>query len=157
MVLQSVTVPLSVSVRWVSCVSMGPIEPLPGWSGLWRAASCACVPCCPSAISVRLLTRLRCMLQYDTCRISILYLLDLDGPAGLCPPGPTCARAQSTLVSDTSSGMHARIPSVGSRYAHTWTRVTRLGDPRQCDIQHAPMTRHGLVTPSGGHAVFTHV
>jgi hypothetical protein len=46
----------------------------------------------------------------DTRRISILYLLDLDGPAGLCPPGPTYARAQSTLVADTSSGMHARIP-----------------------------------------------
>ena len=32
------------------------------------------------------------------------------GLVGLCPPGPTCARARSTLVADTSSGMHARIP-----------------------------------------------
>ena len=46
----------------------------------------------------------------DMRRISILYQLDLEGPAGLCPPGPTYARAQSTLVTDTSSGMHARIP-----------------------------------------------
>ena len=55
LVLQSVTAPLSVSVRWVSCVSVGPIEPLPGWSGvLHHVLAC----CCPSAISVGPLTRL---------------------------------------------------------------------------------------------------
>ena len=60
LVLQSVTVPLSVSVRWVSCVSVGPIEPLPGWSGvLHHVLAC----CCPSAISVGPLTRLACMLR----------------------------------------------------------------------------------------------
>jgi hypothetical protein len=46
---------------------------------------------------------------------------------------------------------------LGVGIPHTGTRVTRRGDPRQYDIQHAPMTRHGLATPSGGHAVQTHL
>ena len=41
LVLQSVTVPLSVSVRWVSCVSVGRYRAPAGL--VWRAASCACV------------------------------------------------------------------------------------------------------------------
>ena len=37
---------------------------------------------------------------------------------------------------------------MGSRYAPTWTRVTRLGDPRQCDIQQVVSTGGGSHQPS---------
>ena len=92
----------------------------------------------------------------DMRHISISDRLDLKCPLGEYPVGPTCARHDHPSVS-SSRGMHAESQSQGDGIPHPGTRVTRQGDPRQSDIQHAPMTRHSLVTPSGGHAVHSHL
>jgi hypothetical protein len=91
LVLQSVTVSLSVSVRWVSCVSVGPIEPLPGWSGvLHHMLAC----CCPSAISVGALTRLACMLRTQGLHIRRIIEQTFVSPYRVMPlrtsSGSTC-------------------------------------------------------------------
>ena len=86
---------------------------------------------------------------HDTRRNSKSYLLDLERPLGDRPCGPPCEldRVDSPLRPAHACGIPSRIPLPNLRQRF-WEckgiRVTRQGDPRQCDIQHAPMTRHGL-------------